>query len=930
MASKHKSAARSALDQLFNAHTAPVGAQYSKRTKITKQEDSLGLLGPTTANLAHAIDVFSNPAARTGYGTSSLENYADYPLMRFSLNFWAIISFFESSWIARRIVCAPAEDIVKTWPKITSDIDPEDLTRIDRVIRRTNTRSKVREAIERARLFGGAGALIAVKNQDKELDQPLELDSMGIHDYAGLITFDRWSGISPTGDVCDDLNRPLDFGHSEFYEVRVKGGDSFKVHNSRILRFSGPRMPEPENSAYQDWGISVLAPVIQTIQGYDTLTSNALSLSFRANILGMKAPDLASMMSGLSMNQNAAQKFEQRMQRFNEMLSNQSLALLEKDGELSQTQYSFAGLSDMMQMWQLAISGAAKIPVTRLWGRTYSGLGQAGDGDEKIYEETISTESDVTLRPALEKLYPVLCMSELGEVPDDLDLLFPSIRVLDDKEKAELAKAVVDTAVVALNAGGISLRTFAKELKQSSTRTEIFTNITDEDIEKLSDKVQAEGEMGEGLFGAEGGGLNPTSSPAKALKEENKAGKVNAHPDEAEAAEGHSGAPKGAVEEGLEGTSEAKDSVEPVRGAKVRGPGSITYTVISVAKGRGAVSPSFVELKDRHGYEVKADWTDFENGRYHVVPKDESWGGFARDADLRKGVTKCQWCDDALNGDDVAEINGAVVCPSCADAYGRGQAKDTHPDTGKTIWYKERAEAQQVFVARTAAGERVAIFTGARGMIGVGPKSTQARDTAPTNLAPGDRISVNGKLLKVKRVVTGTEDLFGEPTVQVHFETGEVVPYLVGSDVYQRAAKAQDADSPGTEITIHGFPVVIECRRGQWRVGPGWRQRMAYDYGYFKGVKGADGDSLDICIGPNPESEWVYIVDQKHLPPGKGFDEHKVFCGYDSLGNAVKAFNAGHDRACQVYLDITPMKLDEFKTWLRKGDHLKPVGGVKA
>ena len=287
MVSKHKAAARSALDQLFDARRLPTGAQYSKRSKITRQEDALGLIGPTTTNLAHAIDVFSNPAARTGYGTSSLENYAEYPLLRFSLNFWAIISFFESSWIARRIVCAPAEDIVKTWPKITSDIDPEDLTHIDRAIRRTNTRSKVREAIEKARLFGGAGALIAIKGQDKELDQPLELDSVGIHDYAGLITFDRWSGISPTGDVCDDLNRPLDFGHSEFYEVRVKGGDSFKVHSSRILRFSGPRMPEPENSAYSDWGISVLAPVIQTIQGYDTLTSNALSLSFRANIVGM-------------------------------------------------------------------------------------------------------------------------------------------------------------------------------------------------------------------------------------------------------------------------------------------------------------------------------------------------------------------------------------------------------------------------------------------------------------------------------------------------------------------------------------------------------------------------------------------------------------------------------------------------------------------
>jgi phage tail tube protein FII len=283
----------------------------------------------------------------------------------------------------------------------------------------------------------------------------------------------------------------------------------------------------------------------------------------------------------------------------------------------------------------------------------------------------------------------------------------------------------------------------------------------------------------------------------------------------------------------------------------------------------------------------------------------------------------------------------------------------------------------------------------------------KALDAAPSNLAPGDRISVNGRLLKVKHVTTGTEDLFGEPTVQVRFETGEVVPYLVNEDVQKAKAqdsagdpltldyivrrevrkpagdqrrqvyvvtasyrgadgyeyrksfesyddyitppvsgtrktlnalreswrgrtKAQDSDSPGTEITIHGLPVIIEIRRGQWRVGPGWRQRMAYDYGYFKNVKGADGDSLDICIGPNPESEWIYIVDQKHLLPGKGFDEHKCFVGYDSLGEAVKAFNAGHDRACQVYLDITPMQLEEFKKWLKTGNHTKPVGGVKA
>jgi hypothetical protein len=148
---------------------------------------------------------------------------------------------------------------------------------------------------------------------------------------------------------------------------------------------------------------------------------------------------------------------------------------------------------------------------------------------------------------------------------------------------------------------------------------------------------------------------------------------------------------------------------------------------------------------------------------------------------------------------------------------------------------------------------------------------------------------------------------------------------------YVQRARANDADGPAVETkTIHGLPVVIEQKRGQWRTGQGWRVKMAYDYGYFQNIPGADGDSLDICIGPDPSSTWIYIFDQKHLPPRRGFDEHKCFVGYSSMDDAIKAFNAGHDRACQVYLDITPMQLEEFKTWLRKGDHTKPVGGVKA
>jgi hypothetical protein len=254
----------------------------------------------------------------------------------------------------------------------------------------------------------------------------------------------------------------------------------------------------------------------------DNMFWNILSLSFRANLLGMKFPELSQLLSGLGSSQVASQKFEQRMSTINQLMSNNSLIPLPADGGIESTQYSFGGLGEVLQLFQLNLAGAAQMPVTRLFGRTYNGLGQAGDGDERIYEEKIATDQATYMVPQLEKLYPVICMSELGEVPDDLDLVCPSIRVLGEQEKSDLAKSVADTTTVYLNGGIMSPRKVAQEVKRSSDITGIGATLDDEYIARLSDDVQSEGELGEGLFGGEGAGLNEASSPAKAIKGENE------------------------------------------------------------------------------------------------------------------------------------------------------------------------------------------------------------------------------------------------------------------------------------------------------------------------------------------------------------------------------------------------------------------------
>ncbi len=80
----------------------------------------------------------------------------------------------------------------------------------------------------------------------------------------------------------------------------------------------------------------------------------------------------------------------------------------------------------------------------------------------------------------------------------------------------------ITNVVAAYNAGLISQRTALQELKQQSERTGVWTNITDEDIERASDTVEPPGEMG-GMFGMEdmdmGGGNAPQISlPTKDKK----------------------------------------------------------------------------------------------------------------------------------------------------------------------------------------------------------------------------------------------------------------------------------------------------------------------------------------------------------------------------------------------------------------------------
>ncbi len=152
---------------------------------------------------------------------------------------------------------------------------------------------------------------------------------------------------------------------------------------------------------------------------------------------------------------------------------------------------------------------------------------------------------------------------------------------------------------------------------------------------------------------------------------------------------------------------------------------------------------------------------------------------------------------------------------------------------------------------------------------------------------------------------------------------------------------AQDTNTQPTEkqieadnykkgrVSLHGLDIAIEnpkdsVRSGQDSDGKKWESKMAHHYGDIKGIKGADGDDLDVFIGDKPESDKAYIVDQVDPKTGK-FDEHKVMLGFDDKAQAENGYLANYEDGWKGVGAVTEMPISEFKEWIKSGNTTKPV-----
>lgn len=352
-----------------------------------------------------------------------------------------LLSMYRNSWLARAIVDYPAEDATRKWRAWRAESDQ--ISAIEKLEKRLGLQSKVQDALTAARLYGGAAIYINTADQDQS--EPLQPGT----DVVSLAV------LTPNSLQAGQINRDI---FSEYYglpeQYTLTGSQQMvEIHASRLVIFRGAALPaDSQMTAHVSWGDSVLQSAMDAIRQTDSTMANIASLVFEAKVDVFKFEGFADLLA-----QGNDDLLIRRLTTQAAMKGINGALVVDSKDDYQQKSASFASLPDVVGKFMDAVSGASRIPVTRLFGRAAVGLSGSGDGDERVYFDRIGHIQATEIEPAMALLDELIIEQALGSRPPEIYFEWRPLRQMTEAERAEIFSktATAARALAGTNAGPV-------------------------------------------------------------------------------------------------------------------------------------------------------------------------------------------------------------------------------------------------------------------------------------------------------------------------------------------------------------------------------------------------------------------------------------------------------------------------------------------
>lgn len=118
------------------------------------------------------------------------------------------------------------------------------------------------------------------------------------------------------------------------------------------------------------------------------------------------------------------------------------------------------------------------------------------------------------------------------------------------------------------------------------------------------------------------------------------------------------------------------------------------------------------------------------------------------------------------------------------------------------------------------------------------------------------------------------------------------------------------------KVEVQGVPIWIEWKKGETRLYKkkgkvAYERFMKADYGYIPDTLDADGEEIDVYLGPDRSSPRAFVI--KQMKKDGSFDENKVMVGYRAKEDAKASYDYHMGGAKERYGGIRQVPVSALK-----------------
>lgn len=339
--------------------------------------------------------------------------------------------------IAKSIIDIPADEAMRNGFEVEFEGEDDAINKqVQSLCEDLDVQYKFSEALAWADLYGGS-IIVVMADDGRMIDEPLNYD--GLRRIEKLKVFDKTNIVGSR--QYQDASAPQYMDVEQYY-INTFGSNPMWVHESRVLRFDGGRLPLYQRNLRLGWGAKRFESIKDEIdrwcngneyalQALTRLSQDVVKLDGLTNILATEGGDVA---------------VQKRMQMIDMVRSMMNSIAIDGADEYDRKGLSLSGIKELLEQFEIAICGITGIPATKLFGRSPAGMNSTGKADLENYYNMIEKIQTNKVRPNLVRLVEMLgaCREYNLRLPDTWHIEFEPLWSMSKAEKADVEKTQAD------------------------------------------------------------------------------------------------------------------------------------------------------------------------------------------------------------------------------------------------------------------------------------------------------------------------------------------------------------------------------------------------------------------------------------------------------------------------------------------------------